>query len=1110
LDDDSVRSAPDAEAVLLRLLEAHGIAHCGSRFVEHGLTVDVLGTLTDADLRELGLSMGDRKRFASLLTKLTESFPDVRPKDEAERRQMTVVFADLVGSTALSTQLDPEDMRGVVRSFHREVAAAVETYGGYVAQHLGDGAVAYFGWPEARENDAERAVRASLAITARVADLAGSLSVSMASRIGVATGRAIVGDVLYNQESIERPVIGETPNLAARLQSIAPENGVVISATTRQMVGGMFELSDLGELQLKGFSRPVHAFRVIGESDDTARFSALRGHQLSAFSGRDGERELLLAAWQNARLGRGGCASIVGESGIGKSRLAHQVREAAAADGGTEQTYDCSAYSGASAFYPFIRHLERSAGISREDEALTRWTRLVALVESAGLTAGTALPVLAKLLQIPIPVGTPVPKLESIQEKEIVMTSIITRLRHQAALGPVLFVVEDCHWIDPSSAELVGRLVAEIATLPVLALFCYRPEFVPAWPRSADWPVIELGRLTADNCREIVESLAEPATISQAMMQQIIMRADGVPLFVEELAKTLIESALARPPGGDRPDDPVPATLHDSLLARLDRLGDAKHVAQVAACVGREFGRELLLSVAGLSEEALDRALARLVASSLVLDHGAQHGGHYAFRHALVQDAAYESLLRTTRVTYHRQIAVLLERELSESAPEVIAHHYARAGVTEKEIDYWLRSGQRAIRASAYLEAIQHLTNGMQALTRLSALDPLRELAMTIHLAVPLTLTRGWAAEDVGKAYRRAHVLVHLLGEPPEAFPTLVGVFTYYLVRGEFARAYDLALTNDRLAVTSGNRELIMEAAHDRGTSALYTGRFDEALPYLQKTVELYDPTSDAHHTLLYNKLPGPTATAHILMILGLRGDQIGARAAAERSLADAESGGHAFSRLWVLTGVCVLHVVFGEIENLARVSSRLIEESQTLGFPNWLAQGLVWAGSAKAADDSDAGIAMIRQGLAIWTMTGAELMKPFLMTRLVEALLDAGQLDEAEQVYLETAALMSVTGEVWSAADTHRLGAELARRRDGDDSAAADHRYTLAMDAATHTGATVYGLAIAADQARACLRAGRRAEAVRILEPGLNLFRGSELPVVRNARSVFQEATAS
>ena len=450
------------------------------------------------------------------------------------------------------------------------------------------------------------------------------MTASMATRVGIATGRVIVGDVLYNLESVERPVIGETPNLAARLQGIAPLNSVVISATTRQMIGGLFEVSDLGELELKGFQHPMRAFRVERETAGVERFSALRGSHLSAFVGRDRERELLLQAWRAAAAGVGKCVYVVGEGGIGKSRLTHWMRETAVADGATEQRYDCSAYHGGSAFYPIVRHLEASARIVREDDAAVRWAKLAALVDADGLSASTDLPVLAKLLQIPIPTGTSVPRLEPIQEKEIVVTSVITRLRHQAQPAPVLLVVEDVHWIDPSSTELFGRVLAEIVALPVLALFCYRPEFVPPWPSSEALLVVELSRLAPESCRLLAESLADGGQLSQEVMQQIIARTDGVPLFVEELTKAVLESGAGLMTGesvtdGTRPEDAIPATLHYSLLARLDRLGGRQAGAQVAACVGREFGRDLLQRVAGLADLALDHALSQLLASSLVV-----------------------------------------------------------------------------------------------------------------------------------------------------------------------------------------------------------------------------------------------------------------------------------------------------------------------------------------------------------------------------------------------------------------------------------------------------------------------------------------------------------
>ncbi|HTK54542.1 MAG TPA: adenylate/guanylate cyclase domain-containing protein [Gemmatimonadaceae bacterium] len=1069
---DSIVTPAESASALRALLEQHALGNLTQLFVDNGLRVEDLKDLTEADLRELGLSMGDRKRVLRLQAALRGG-ASARPavaEDVAERRQITVVFADMVGSTALSARLDPEDLREVVRSYQQAVAAAVDAYGGYVAQHLGDGAVAYFGWPEARENDAERAVRAAIAIVAGVKALSPSLPEPIATRIGVATGRVVVGDVLYNQDSVERPVIGETPNLAARLQGVADVNSIVISAATRRMIGGLFEVADLGEMDLKGFSRPVRAYRVDRESSDVERFRALRGSRLSPFVGRERERETLTNAWHEATHGSARVVHLVSEAGMGKSRLAHWLRDYARDDGASELRFDCSAYHGASAFYPIIRHLESSAGILRDDDAAARWAKLASLCATSGLSSDVALPVLAKLLQVPIPDGVPVPRLEPIQEKEIVINSLIGRIKHQARLGPTLLTVEDLHWIDPSSTELFTRLLSEIASLPLMVLLCYRPETTPTWALGESSPVIELSRLEPESCRELVQSLAEAGAVSKDMVEQIVARTDGVPLFVEELTSTVVESGLGNATRDDGSvDAAIPATLHDSLLARLDRLGDIKRIAQVAACIGREFRRELLQQVSGLSHPSLDEALERLVASTLVQADVESDSNRFVFKHALVQHTAYESLLRSRRVVYHRAIAGALEGEVAETEPEIIAQHYSRAGVVDKEIDWWLRSGQRALRTSAYLEALQHLTNGMKAIERLPKKDPVRELQMVAHLAVPMVLTRGWANEDVGAAYRRAYDLAKSLGQPPELFPTLSGILSYYLVRGEFAHAYTLAHENYGIAERSGDPELILEAAHDRGTCSLYMGKFDEASRFLGQAAEIFDPARHAHHAFLYSKLAGPSAMAHQLLIHAVRGDREGAKAVAERSLADAEAGNHAFSRLWVLTGLCVAHIIFGDYEALAQVSARQIAESQELGFPNWLAQGFVWSGCAQAAlGDVEPGIALIRQGLGIWHMTGAELMKPFMLTRLAEALLIAGRLDEAEETYWQVVSTMDATGEIWAAPDSHRLGAEIARRRLGKNHASVGSRVQLAREMAKRTGATLYEAAIDRDEARA------------------------------------------
>lgn len=1112
-------------AALEAALREHGIEALTPIFVEHGVDLDVLADLDGDDLREMGLTLGDRKRVARLVASLRAPMtadaarPDEdrpvatlsgmgRPSEDhqPERRQVTVLFADLVESTSLSTRLDPEDLRSLIRAYHAAVADAVESYGGHVAQHLGDGAVAYFGWPAAHENDAERAVRAALEVVHRVNRVSTADGASLATRIGIATGPVVVGDLVENPESRERPVIGPTPNLAARLESLAPSNGIVISAKTRRMVGGLFEIEDLGEQPLKGFDDPIQAWRVRGEASASERFAALRGEDLSPLVGREAEQDRIRAAWDTAVGGRLRVVHLVAEAGMGKSRLTLWARELARASGAKEHTLSCSPYHSATAFHPLVGHLEISGGMSKEDDGAARFLKLAMLVEQADLDRERTLPVLAKLLQLPLPEGVTDPGLEPIQEKEVVLSAMAHRLRALSASQPLLLVVEDMHWIDPSTTEMLGRILSFAVDRPVLALLCYRPEYTPPSDLSAEYTGIRLDRLSPEACAQIVDAVAGVAELTAAVRERIIERADGVPLFVEELTKTMVETGLSADATSElartgQIDHAIPETLHDSLIARLDRLGSVKRVAQVAACIGREFTRALVERVSGFDAATVETALDQLIDAGLVQIRFSPTGMLYLFRHALLQDAAYQSLLKATRIEIHGRIIDALVEEEGAAAPEILAHHAQEARRFEQAADHWLAAGQAALSSTAFIEAIQHFRAGLAALDELPEPDPVREVQLTVMLAVPLTLTRGWAAEEVGDAYRRAHELCIQLGQPPQTFPTLVGVFTYHLVRGEFDYAHGLAQSNQEVADASGDDELLLEAAHDRGTSAFYLGRLDEAMPALERALELYDPAAHAHHAFLYSKLPGPTALVHLAMAHVVRGEIARARSACDALDELVARGDHAFTRVWAQTGECIVHLHLRDVGRLVPVAEEMIAESKELGFPNWLAQGLVWLGWALArTDDPDGGIAMIREGHGIWGMTGAELMKPYLNVALLDALVSCDRVEEAEEVYRTLCAVLERTGERWCAGEAHRLGAEAARR--AGDRESAERRTALARGAIQEMGTRLYALSLAADHVRA---AGQkdRAAAVDALAEALAPYAGIDAPIVEEARAL-------
>jgi class 3 adenylate cyclase len=700
-------------------LHGLGLEQYIAAFRENDIDAAVLPRLTAEDLRELGVaSVGHRRRLLDAITALGAPAPaadvsglpakttvTLEPKGDAERRQLTVMFCDLVDSTALAARLDPEDLREVIAAYHRAVADVVRSFDGFVAKYMGDGVLVYFGYPRAHEDDAERAVRAGLSVAGTVSRLEVR-SEKLQARVGIATGLVVVGDLIGEGSAQEQSVVGETPNLAARLQALAKPDTVLIAASTFRLVGDLFEYDDLGAVEVKGLAAPVPAWRVLGPSVVASRFEALHGSALSPLVGRDEEIDLLLRRWARAKAGDGQVVLVSGEPGIGKSRLTAELEDGFHAEPHLCLRYFCSPYHQDSALFPFTDQLGRTAGFTREDPPAARLKKLEALLARAEPPEGDVA-LLADLMSLPALERHPLPKLSPQRKKELTLEALIRRLEGLARRQPVVVVFEDAHWIDPTSRELLDLTIDRIGNLPVLLIVTFRPEFQPAWIGRPRVTVIALNRLDQRDRTALVEHIAGGRTLPDEIVGQIAERTDGVPLFVEELTKTVLES------GADTLG--IPATLYDSLMARLDRLGPVRRVAQIGAAIGREFSYELLHAVTRLPEDELQTVLAQLVASELVLQRGAPPNAVYAFKHALVQDTAHGSLLRNVRQQLHTQIAEALEThspELMENQPELFALHYAEAGLIEKSAAYWGKAGRRSAARSAIAEAALNFKGG--------------------------------------------------------------------------------------------------------------------------------------------------------------------------------------------------------------------------------------------------------------------------------------------------------------------------------------------------------------------------------------------------------------
>ena len=858
-----------------------GLERYATTFRDNDIDLAVLQQLTAEDLRELGVaSVGHRRRLLDAIAALDASAPPadgsklsppttatLTSQGDAERRQLTVMFCDLVASTALATRLDPEDLRDVLAGYHRAIADTVGRFDGFVARYMGDGVLVYFGYPRAHEDDAERAVRAGLAAIEAVGRL--PVQQGLRVRVGIATGLAVVGDLLGEGAAQERGVVGETPNLAARLQALAAPNTLVIGAATRQQIGGLFELADLGPQALAGFVEPQPAWRVVGESGILSRFEALRSGE-TPLVGREEEVELLLRRWEQAKRGEGCVVLISGEPGIGKSRMAASVLEWVEQEPHTSLRYFCSPHFRDSALWPVIVQLERAAGFARDDAEAVRLDKLRALLAPGALDEGD-FALLSELLSLP---GSATElNLSPQRKRERLFDAVLALLETEARAHPVLMVFEDAHWIDPSSRELLDLAIDRIRRLPVVLLITFRPEFQPPWNGRSHVSSVVLNRLRERDGETLVRALAgNSGLLSPETVAEIVERTDGVPLFVEELTKAVLESegqsqgVLAAAP---TPAHSVPATLHAALMARLDRLGPtAKEIAEIGAVLGREFAYELIETVARRPELELRTALGQLRDAGLLFCRGTPPHASYMFKHALVLDAAYSTLLRGQRQELHSRAATALERhfaDLVERQPELLAHHRTGAGETAAAVAQWLKAGQRSAARSAHAEAIVYISHGLTMLDTLPE-TPERddlELEFLFARAGSIMAAKGFAAPELVDVYSRARDLAEHRNDANYLFAALWGLHIANIQTLRFDKASDLS---DKLLIltgSSGGDGLRLQAHHAAWSTGLWTGDISSALHHAEAGIALYDIERHGSHALTYGR-HDPGVCAHV------------------------------------------------------------------------------------------------------------------------------------------------------------------------------------------------------------------------------------------------------
>ena len=1015
--------------------------------------------------------------------------------DEGERRQLSVMFCDLVGSTPLSARLDPEELRDVVADYQRACAEVIERNEGHIAQYLGDGILAYFGYPRAHEDDARLAVRAGLGVVDAVRALGATLHDAggerLAVRVGIHTGPVVVGPMGGGARS-QAMAIGETPNVAARLQTSAEPGTVLISAATHRLVHGAFVCEALGARPLRGVSQSVDVFRVLHETSPKRDGAPTNVGGLTRFIGREQELGFLLERWELVKDGVGQVVMLIGEAGIGKSRLVHVIRERLADERLTVLQSRGSAYSQSSALYAAIDLVERLLELHKSDAPGGMLAILEAAVDRLGLSRLETVPLLAALLSVPHDERYRQPTLSPQARKQRTLDAVHRLFLAAAATRPLFLVVEDLHWIDPSTLELLTLLIEHGPAARIFTLLTARPEFRAPWSPRSHVTHVTLNRFTRRQSVAMVERLTGGKSLPPEVLAQIVAKTDGVPLFVEELTKTILESGLLRQAGdhydlaSPLPALAIPATLQDSLAARLDRLGPAKSVAQVAAVLGREFSYELLRAVSPLPDDALRRGVELLGEAELVHRTSATPHATYVFKHALVQDAAYQSLLRSTRQRYHRRTAeVLVERfpETTETQPELVAHHFAEAGLAEPAIAYWQRAGQRAVERSANAEAIGHLSRALALVQGGPDTDDAlrKELELQTTLGAVLMAAKGYAAPDVERAYARARELCEQLGETSQLFATLRGLWGVHVVRADLGRAHELGNQCLALAKRGQSSAALLWSHYALGMTLFHLGEGAAARRHFEDSLALYDRDKRRGARALQD--PAVSCLSYTAVVQWFHGRPDTARRTSLEAIELAEKLSHPFSVAYALYIACVVSQLSYRVDEVRARAEAALALSIEHGLAYFLPWGRILGGWALVAQGRDEqGVEEQRRGLDAYAATGAALARPYFLALLAEVHQSRGRVTEAGAVLREAFALVGLTGERWLEAELHRLQGEQALAASPLEPALAERHFRHALQLAEKNEQTSLALRAALSLGRLQRADGRMDEARRLV----------------------------
>jgi TOMM system kinase/cyclase fusion protein len=1034
-----------------------------------------------------------------------EPLPSEPHTPEAERRQLTVMFCDLVDSTRLSSQLDPEDYREVVREYQKACSEVIRRYDGHIAQYLGDGLLVYFGYPQSHEDEAQRAVYTGLGILNALKQLHTRLEqdqgIHLALRIGIHTGLVVVGDIGEGPRQ-EQLALGGTPNVAARLQGLAEPDSVVISDATHRLVQGYFDCQALGEQTLRGVTEPVSVYRVLSESGVQSRLDVASTRGLTPLVGRESEVTLLLERWEQAKDGHGQTVLISGEAGIGKSRLVQVLKDHVAAEPHTRWECRSLPYYQNTALYPIIDLIQRSLRWQQNDTPGEKLAKLERQLSQYRLPVEETVPLFAPLLSLSVSADRYPPlNLSPQRQRQKTLESIVAILLELTEREPMLFILEDLHWTDPTTLELLNLLIDQTPTASMLVLLTCRPHFQPSWHHRSYITEMTLNHLSHAQVEQIVNRLTDGKTFPVDVLQQILTKTDGVPLFVEEMTKAILESGQLKTLDdhyaltGSLRTLTIPATLQDSLMARLDRLVTAKAVAQYAAVIGRQFAYDVLSTVSQLDAATLQRELGRLVEAEIVYQRGVPPQSTYVFKHALIQDAAYESLLKSTRQQYHQQIAQVLEErfpETTQTQPELLAHHCTEAGLIAQAVGYWHQAGQRASERSAHVEAISHLTKGLMLLQTLPETPQRlqREVDMLIMLGASLSATKGYAAPEVKQTYTRARQLCEHLEDSSQLFPVLRGLWNYSLVRAELQTAHALGEQLLTLAQQIQDSAMLVAAHRALGVTLFHLGAVVSAHTHFAQGIQLYDAQQHRASALLYGEDAGVICHSFAPWTLWYLGYPDQGLARSQEAVTLAQQCAHPLSLSFALSLAAGFHQLRCEEHTAQEYAETAIRLTTEQGFPHWRAYSAILRAWVLAHQgQAQEGVEQIKQGLRAYRATGSELWRPYLLALLAEAHGTIGEREEGLTLLTETLTLVDTTGQRWYEAELHRLKGELVLRRSLDNQDEAETCFHHALGIARTQQAKSFELRAATSLARLWQQQGKRQEAHDLLSPVYHWF---------------------